>query len=93
MLLEVVSKEAGVVLGLAPGGGLEPGRPLGELGLDSLMAIELRNRLSACTGLVLPATLLFDYPTPAALGGYLGALLGVAADRAVAVAGAGGGGG
>ena len=64
----MVGKEAGVVLGFAPGGGLEPGRPLGELGLDSLMAIELRNRLSAATGLVLPATLLFDYPTPAALG-------------------------
>ncbi|MGH3231364.1 MAG: type I polyketide synthase, partial [Streptosporangiaceae bacterium] len=76
VLLEVVGKEAGVVLGLAPGGGLEPGRPLGELGLDSLMAVELRNRLSAATGLALPATLLFDYPTPGALGGYLEGLLG-----------------
>ncbi|WP_394836499.1 SDR family NAD(P)-dependent oxidoreductase [Pendulispora rubella] len=65
-VLDVVRQHVGAVLDADPHA-LEPSRPLQELGLDSLMAVELRNRLASATGLRLPATLLFDHPSPAAL--------------------------
>ncbi|HWO18950.1 MAG TPA: SDR family NAD(P)-dependent oxidoreductase [Kofleriaceae bacterium] len=65
-LLDLVRAEVGGVLGLSAGA-LRPDRPLQELGLDSLMALELRNRLAAATAMPLPATLLFNHPTPDAL--------------------------
>jgi NADPH:quinone reductase-like Zn-dependent oxidoreductase/SAM-dependent methyltransferase/acyl carrier protein len=59
----------------AGAGGMRHDRPLTEMGLDSLLAVELRNRLGALTGISLPATLLFNYPTILALAEYLLTLL------------------
>jgi hypothetical protein len=53
-------------------------QPLGELGLDSLMGIEIRNRLEAEVGTKLSATLVWNHPTVADLAGYLVAKLGFA---------------
>ncbi|AKT41309.1 type I polyketide synthase [Chondromyces crocatus] len=52
-------------------GPVEPQQPLREIGLDSLMAVELRNAIGRGTGLTPPMTLLFDYPTIDALTGYV----------------------
>lgn len=62
-ILSWVTDEVATVLELAAEDAPLPDRPLQELGLDSLMAVELKNRLSKGSGLRLPVTLLFDHPT------------------------------
>ncbi|MFZ1926563.1 MAG: SDR family NAD(P)-dependent oxidoreductase, partial [Solirubrobacteraceae bacterium] len=71
VVLNVVRSEVAAVLGYPAGSTIEAERSFSELGFDSLTAVELRNRLGKTTGLRLPTTLVFDYPTPAVLADHL----------------------
>ncbi|MGW3789529.1 SDR family NAD(P)-dependent oxidoreductase, partial [Micromonospora chokoriensis] len=98
-LLDLVSSRVAAVLGHPQGWSVDGGQAFGELGFDSLTAVEFRNGLSSATGLRLSATTVFDYPTPDALVDHLlteltgtaktqtGARTAAAADEPLAIVG------
>ncbi|MFC8130863.1 SDR family NAD(P)-dependent oxidoreductase [Streptomyces sp. NPDC057302] len=75
LVLTAVAAEVAAVLGYEDTGAVDVERPFKELGLDSLGAVRLRNRLSQVTGLTLPSTLVFGHPTVPALAAHLRTLL------------------
>ncbi|WP_367127736.1 type I polyketide synthase [Saccharothrix sp. HUAS TT1] len=76
-LLAFVCAQAAVVLGHDRGEPLLPHQQFLELGYDSLTAIDLRNRLAAATGTPLPASLVFEHPSPEKLAAHLLRSIGV----------------
>ncbi|MFH5210974.1 SDR family NAD(P)-dependent oxidoreductase [Antrihabitans sp. NCIMB 15449] len=71
VVLDTVRAEIAVALGHTAPDAIDPDRNFQDLGFDSLLALEVRNRLKTATGLPLPAIAVFDYPTPTALAVYL----------------------
>ncbi|WP_342802288.1 phosphopantetheine-binding protein, partial [Nocardia sp. No.11] len=71
LVLDVIRAQAAAVLGHASADATAPDKPFSDLGFDSLGVMEFRNRLKTAVGLQLPATAMFDYPTPEALAGFV----------------------
>ena len=70
VVIDQVRADVGRILGLAPAD-IDAERGLFDMGMDSLMALDVKTRLEAAVGARLPSTLTFNYPTVAALAGYL----------------------
>ena len=81
LALELVRAHVAAVLGHDSAAEVAPEKAFKDLGFDSLAAVELRNRLSTDSGLALASSLAFDYPSPAAVAGYLASELSPAAER------------
>ena len=71
VVLALVRELIADVLGFASASAVEPHRTFKEFGLDSLGAVELQKRLRDATGVQIPATMVFDHPTPAAVASFL----------------------
>ncbi|WAJ42451.1 type I polyketide synthase [Mycobacterium sp. Aquia_216] len=70
-LVNLVCTHAATVLGHPSGGDIDVDRAFQDIGFESLTGVELRNRLKVATGLALPRTLIFDFPSPSALADHL----------------------